>query len=178
MLVSSCFTKFDMIPVTSVDVDARPQSAADHTVSPSMPPQLVALDTNVCLDLFVFADKHSQAILAALEAGSIKAVTRADCRAEWLAVLHYQHLALDDERRANVAAQFDRFIECVAPLESGTRLPVCTDKDDQKFLQLARDAQVAYLITKDKALLKLARKVAKLGLFAIVVPNAWHAPSV
>lgn len=163
-----------MIPVPSADVDARPQSPA---ISLTLPPQLVVLDTNVCLDLFVFKDKHSLAIMAALETGSIKALTRADCRAEWLAVLHYRHLALDDERRASVAAQFDRYIECITPLESGTRLPVCTDKDDQKFLQLARDAQVSYLITKDKALLKLARKVAKLGLFSIVVPPAWHAPS-
>jgi predicted nucleic acid-binding protein len=51
-----------------------------------------------------------------------------------------------------------QLIKVVAPAESGVRLPVCTDKDDQKFLELARDANATILITKDKALLKLARK--------------------
>jgi predicted nucleic acid-binding protein len=46
----------------------------------------------------------------------------------------------------------------VAPPVSGVRLPVCSDKADQKFLELARDAGAEVLITKDKALLKLARR--------------------
>jgi predicted nucleic acid-binding protein len=53
------------------------------------------------------------------------------------------------------------------------RLPVCTDKDDQKFLELARDANADVLITKDKALLKLARRLAKAGMFKVMVPEAW-----
>ncbi len=160
-----------MIPVPSPAV-----ALAQQTTPPPLPDSAyqVVLDTNVCLDLFVFHDQYTLPILAALQSGHIQAVTRSDCRAEWLAVLHYRHLALDEAQRALVAAEFDRYISCIAPPESGTRLPVCTDKDDQKFLQLARDAQVKYLITKDKALLKLARKTAKLGLFSILLPQAWH----
>ncbi len=52
-------------------------------------------------------------------------------------------------------------------------LPVCSDRDDQKFLELARDAQAAVLVTKDKALLKLARRTAKAGMFRILTPQAW-----
>ncbi|MBC7859394.1 MAG: PIN domain-containing protein, partial [Burkholderiaceae bacterium] len=52
-------------------------------------------------------------------------------------------------------------------------LPVCTDKDDQKFLEVARDAGATTLITKDKALLKLGRKTANAGMFKIIVPQAW-----
>jgi hypothetical protein len=48
------------------------------------------------------------------------------------------------------------------------RLPVCTDRDDQKFLELARDAGAAILITKDKALLKLAQDAPRPGLFRIM----------
>jgi len=62
----------------------------------------------------------------------------------------------------------------VAPAESGVRLPVCTDKDDQKFLELARDASADILITKDKALLKLARRTAKAGMFQIMLPEKWR----
>jgi predicted nucleic acid-binding protein len=61
----------------------------------------------------------------------------------------------------------------VAPDSRAIRLPVCTDRDDQKFLELARDANAGILITKDKALLKLARKTAKEGLFRIMLPEAW-----
>jgi predicted nucleic acid-binding protein len=61
----------------------------------------------------------------------------------------------------------------VQPPESGVRLPVCTDRDDQKFLELARDAQADILITKDKALLKLAKRLAKAGMFKVMQPEKW-----
>ncbi|MEC5160316.1 MULTISPECIES: putative toxin-antitoxin system toxin component, PIN family [unclassified Janthinobacterium] len=136
-------------------------------------PKRIVLDTNVCLDLFVFHDPRWTALLAAIESGAVLAITREDCRAEYLVVLHYKHLPLDEASRAVSAARFDALISVVAPPVSGVRLPVCTDKDDQKFLELARDANADILITKDKALLKLGRKTAKAGMFQIMVPEAW-----
>jgi putative PIN family toxin of toxin-antitoxin system len=136
-------------------------------------PKRIVLDTNVCLDLFVFHDPRWGALLAAIESGAVQAITREDCRAEYLVVLHYKHLPLDEASRAVSAARFDALISVVAPPASGVRLPVCTDKDDQKFLELARDANADVLITKDKALLKLARKTANAGMFNIMVPEAW-----
>ena len=137
------------------------------------PIKRIILDTNVCLDLFVFHDPRWAPLLASLEAGTVEAVTRADCRDEYLIVLHYSHLPLDETTRPVAAARFDALIRVIAPPDSGVRLPVCTDKDDQKFLELARDAAVDTLITKDKALLKLARKTAQAGMFRIMVPEAW-----
>lgn len=139
---------------------------------PATTPRIV-LDTNVCLDLFVFHDPRWSALLAAIESGAVQAVTRADCRMEYLLVLHYPHLPLDDQSRATSAARFDALITVLAPAVSGVRLPICSDKDDQKFLELARDAGAATLITKDKALLKLARKTVSAGLFGIILPQAW-----
>ena len=136
-------------------------------------PKRIVLDTNVCLDLFVFKDPRWSALLAAIESGAVEAITRADCRDEYLVVLHYKHLPLDDDSRPLSAARFDQLIKVVAPPESGIRLPVCTDRDDQKFLELARDAGAAILITKDKALLKLGRRLAKAGMFKVMVPEAW-----
>jgi len=136
-------------------------------------PNKIILDTNVCLDLFVFHDPRWAPLLAALEAGTVQAVTRADCRDEYLIVLHYKHLPLDEATRLTAAARFDALITVIDPPVSGVRLPVCTDRDDQKFLELARDAAVDTLITKDKALLKLARKTEKAGMFRIMVPEAW-----
>ncbi|TFW30970.1 putative toxin-antitoxin system toxin component, PIN family [Massilia horti] len=137
------------------------------------PAKRIVLDTNVCLDLFVFNDPRWSALLAAIERGELEAVTRADCRDEYLVVLHYPHLPLADDTRPQAAQRFDQLIKVIAPNSRAIRLPVCTDKDDQKFLELARDAGAEILITKDKALLKLARKTAQAGLFRIMLPEAW-----
>jgi putative PIN family toxin of toxin-antitoxin system len=136
-------------------------------------PKRIVLDTNVCLDLFVFRDPRWGALLSAIESGAVEAITRADCREEYLVVLHYKHLPLDDDSRPLSAARFDELIKVVAPPVSGVRLPVCSDRDDQKFLELARDANADILLTKDKALLKLARKLSKAGMFKVMVPEAW-----
>jgi putative PIN family toxin of toxin-antitoxin system len=133
----------------------------------------VVLDTNVCLDLFVFHDPRWTPLLAALESGAVQAVTRADCRDEYRLVLHYPHLPLDETTRPLAAERFDALIRVVEPSSRALRLPVCTDRDDQKFLEIARDAGAAILITKDKALLKLARRTARENLFRIMAPEAW-----
>lgn len=142
-----------------------------------MIPKRIVIDTNVCLDLFVFRDPRWAALLGALRDRSIEAVTREDCRTEWLKVLEYRHLPLDQQSRPVATAEFDALIACIEPdatrARSDVRLPICSDPDDQKFLELARDAGAQILITKDKALLKLARKTARAGLFAIVPPEKW-----
>jgi putative PIN family toxin of toxin-antitoxin system len=138
------------------------------------PPKPIILDTNVCLDLFVFHDPRWAPLLAALESGAVQAVTRADCRDEYRIVLHYPHLPLDEAARLHAEARFDALIQVVAPDSRAIRLPVCSDRDDQKFLEIARDAGAAILVTKDKALLKLARKAAREGLFHIMTPETWH----
>jgi putative PIN family toxin of toxin-antitoxin system len=138
---------------------------------------LLVLDTNVCLDLFVFRDPRWAVLLSALEQGTVRAVTRSDCRAEWLAVLNYPQLKLDGAAQAASAARFDELIACRDKPETAPMrplLPHCSDGDDQKFLELAFDEKADALISKDKALLKLARRNAKYGLFAIVSPETWH----
>jgi predicted nucleic acid-binding protein len=166
-----------------------------------MIPNRIVLDTNVCLDLFVFRDPRWHALLDALRNGHLEAVSRTDCRNEWLIVLRYPHLKLDDAGRERATAEFDALIRCIdQPQDSSTAdlpptraavpainaatgtaltiislapLPVCRDPDDQKFLELARDAAAQTLITKDKLLLKLARKTLRAGLFEIVTPQTW-----
>jgi putative PIN family toxin of toxin-antitoxin system len=138
-------------------------------------PQKVVIDTNVCLDLFVFNDPRWAKLVAAIDSGAVQAVTRADCRDEYNIVLHYKHLPLDDDSRPLASARFDQMIQVVAPPQSGVILPVCSDRADQKFLEIARDAQADVLITKDKALLKLARRLAREGMFKVLLPEKWIA---
>lgn len=138
-----------------------------------MIPNRLVIDTNVMLDLFVFRDPRWNGLLDALRSGAVQGVTRQDCRQEWLHVLHYPHLPLDEPARQAAIAEFDSLIGISDAVATAAPLPVCSDRDDQKFLELARDAQAAVLVTKDKALLKLARRTAKAGMFRILTPQAW-----
>lgn len=140
-----------------------------------MIPNRLVLDTNVLLDLFVFSDPRWDALLAALQSGAVHAVTRTDCRDEWLHVLNYPHLPMNRQTRARAQARFEQLITVMteAPSLAPPLLPVCSDRDDQKFLELARDTHAAVLVTKDKALLKLAKRTARAGMFCIVTPEAW-----
>jgi putative PIN family toxin of toxin-antitoxin system len=136
----------------------------------------VVLDTCVCLDLFLFADKRCATLLGALDRGEIEAVTGVAHRDEWLRVLGYPQLAIDLERRAALETRFDESIallgdDALRPRHDAV-LPLCADPDDQKFLELARDSGATALVTKDRELLKLWRRVARAGLFAIVPPES------
>ena len=135
----------------------------------------IVIDTNVCLDLFVFRDPRWQSLLEAMQQGSVHAVTRADCRMEWTLVLAYTKLKLDALMQAQISAEFDAQISLldVAPPDNAIKLPLCRDSDDQKFLELAYAAKASILISKDKALLKLARKTERAGLFRIMTPEHW-----
>lgn len=137
----------------------------------------LVLDTNVCLDLFVFADPRSAALQDALRARRCTAVSNEACRAEWQRVLRYPVLKLDPARRDALEADYDALVVSVAAAATGaaatTSLPQCKDTDDQKFLELARDAGAVALLTRDVALLALAPRTLRAGLFDILTPEAW-----
>ena len=142
----------------------------------SSPPRVV-LDTNVCLDLFLFNDPQSAALHVAMREGAIQAVTRADCRAEWLRVLGYPQVPVSDQARPAVEAAFDALVlqlpDELATPAPGVRLPRCADPDDQMFLELAQASGARWLVSKDNELLKLAPRCVHDGLFWIGLPQAW-----
>ncbi len=134
----------------------------------------VVFDTNICLDFFIFHNPVSCRLLNYLRTGNLLAVTRTDCREEFLTVLDYPKLELSENDKEQAVACFDRFITVIdAETKKRDFLPICTDPDDQKFLETAFDANAKFLFTKDKALLKLARHNRKRGLFRIISPAQW-----
>jgi len=59
-----------------------------------------------------------------------------------------------------------------ATIEEGERaLPKCRDRDDQKFLELAHASGAEWLVSKDRAVLKLARRIARDFAFRIAEPK-------
>ena len=137
----------------------------------------IVLDTNVCLDLFVFNEPQSAALHVAMQRGAIEPVTRADCRAEWLRVLHYPKVLVSDANRPAIEAAFDALVHCLpdelATVSVDVRLPRCADPDDQKFLELAQASGSRWLVSKDNELLKLAPRCTRDALFWIGLPQAW-----
>ncbi len=142
------------------------------------PARRLVLDTNVCLDLFVFRDPRWNALLSALQHAEVQAFTRADCRMEWTLVLAYARLGLDAAQQAAALAEFDTLVSLVPDAGAGfdaCELPTCRDPDDQKFIELAAGCGADALVSKDKLVLKLARKTKKLALFRILSPEQWTA---
>jgi len=133
----------------------------------------VVLDTNIVLDLFVFDDEAARALRAALEAGRLRWLSTPDMRAELQRVLAYPqiaprlvHYALTPD---DVLGHFDRLAEQVAPARKAT--VTCSDADDQRFIDLAV-AHGAQLLSKDRAVLTMKRRLERLG---VPVATQWRA---
>lgn len=131
----------------------------------------VVFDTNVLLSMFVFADSRFAPLRAQVDAGRWLAFTRPDCLDEFRHVLNYPMFKLETERQDAAYAAYiavARQPQALLPLEPAI-LPRCKDRDDQKFLELARDIRADWLVSSDKALLKLTRKLA--GRYRILKPE-------
>jgi putative PIN family toxin of toxin-antitoxin system len=121
----------------------------------------LVLDTNIVLDLWVFRD---QAVAALRESIADRKVTwfgTAAMREELACVLAYEQIGAR-MGAAKVSAQevldaFDRHATLVEPAPAAA--VKCRDGDDQKFIDLAV-AHRALLLSKDKAVLALRRKLA------------------
>lgn len=138
------------------------------------PPERAVLDTNVCLDLFVFADPRAARLRDALQAGTLCVVCDADCREEWRSVLAYPQWQLDPSAQAAHLARLDALAQADAsPLGDPPRPPRCRDPDDQKFLELAARTGARWLFTRDDALLRLSRRTQREMGLVIVTPEQW-----
>jgi len=125
----------------------------------------VVLDTNIVLDLWVYNDPATPALLAALTANDVQWVATQIMRDELERVLAYPHIVQrmlkSNITTEHILAQFDAYavLKPVAAKAPYT----CKDADDQKFVDLAAATQ-AQLISKDKAVLTLRNRMARIGV--------------
>lgn len=133
----------------------------------------VVLDTNTVLDWQVFQDTRSPALWRALETGQLRWHATREMLAELAAVLGRPLGPRWDVRRERTLSEdrLQRVVMAPPPTQREHRLR-CTDPDDQKFLDLALHLPARWLITRDRALLKLKRQAAPRGL-AILLPEQW-----
>ena len=134
---------------------------------PTQQPTPIVLDTNIILDLFVFKNPATISLMQALESGTHQWIATQPMRDELQRVLGYAHiaprLAFHQLTAASILAQFDKFatLKPVAPKATVT----CKDADDQKFIDLAV-AHTSRLLSKDHAVLCMARRLLALGVIA------------
>jgi len=131
----------------------------------------LVLDSNVWLDWLVFNDASIKPIQDLVDAGKAEIIIDADCDAELVRVLAYplQKWTLNPEAQVACAIRFRSVAHRVIVPPEPVKLPACRDPDDQKFLVLAAAAGAFCLLTKDRALLKLAKSRYALP-FHIVTP--------
>jgi uncharacterized protein len=136
------------------------------------PPRIV-VDTNAALDWLLFADPATQALGRAVEAGRVVWIGTAAMRDEMAQVLAGGLAVQRGHEPATVLAIWHRHCALQpAPAPAPWR---CTDPDDQPFIDLALAAGARWLVSRDKALLKMARRARPLGL-SIVTPSRCAPP--
>jgi len=134
----------------------------------------LVLDTNVWLDWLVFDDPAIAPIRAAVAANRAEVFIDAACEAELERALGYdlgRKFTLDAKAQGACLAECRRVARRIEPALPGAEcagLPRCRDKDDQKFLEAALAAGAHFLVTKDRALLELARRAVR---FSILPPE-------
>ncbi|MBM3369398.1 MAG: putative toxin-antitoxin system toxin component, PIN family [Betaproteobacteria bacterium] len=151
-----------------------------------MPPrQPIVLDCNCWLDLLVFRDPCVEALRNLLERGEVIAAICSGMRQELIQVLSRPCI----HNRCNpdaIIQDYDRLSSMQTTPHSKASSLVCSDPDDQVFLDLALQARASHLISKDRQLLRLAKKslaLCQLEILSQASPRfqhlcaAWQASS-
>ena len=142
--------------------------------SPELPPPLAVLDTNVVLDWLLFRNPECDTLATAIVSGDVRWIATPAMRDELAHVLGRGHLGAWAPDLPAIWSQWERHCrESPAPQPTGPagRLR-CSDADDQKFIDLAVAARARWLVSRDRAVLKLARRLREHGV-AVIPPGAW-----
>lgn len=131
----------------------------------------MVLDTNVLLDWMVFRDPGIEKLVQRLESGRLCWVATRAMQVEFERVLDYPAVtrcAPDRKAAQGLWARHARFREDALPA-----IPLhCGDPDDQMFIDLALACRARWLLTKDRELLKLARRARAFGI-EVLPPARW-----
>lgn len=126
---------------------------------------LVVIDTNVVLDLFVYQDPVCRPLGQALYQKVLLWISTKAMRDELERVLAYPQIVKRLESGALTALQVLNDFDGLAQMQVvAVKSPItCKDPDDQRFIDLAC-AHRALLLSKDKAVLCMKKRLEKLGV--------------
>jgi len=147
----------------------------ETNLGPAVP--TLVLDTNAVLDAWLFKDLGMVNVLRALESRHLVWVATARMRDELAHTLRLPALQDRQAEAASTLARFDALAHlCAEPGRTANRQLWCSDNDDQVFMDLALEHSARWLLTKDKALLRLGRKARVFGV-QILQPARWRSAS-
>jgi putative PIN family toxin of toxin-antitoxin system len=130
------------------------------------------IDTNVLLDWLVFGDPAVARLSAALRDGTLHWVATEPMLGELRHVLGRPPLSA--RRADHLEDAIARFCRLVAAPPAAPPRMLCSDPEDQMFIDLALHRRSAWLISRDRALLKLRRRAQAYGV-QVCLPAAWDA---
>lgn len=143
-----------------------------YAARPMNPPQIV-IDTQVIMDWLVFREPSIARLIEAVQAGQVTWIGTPDMKAE---LLHVLGRGVAADRQPDLAAiddTFARWCQLTEPAPPKDLRLVCRDPDDQMFIDLAVSAGARWLISRDRAVLALAKRANKLCGLAIQKPEIW-----
>ena len=169
-LLATCTCRV-MLPCT---VDCLPTPPPEP--SQEAPAPAIVLDTNVVFDWLLFCNPDCETLGVWLRAGRARWLASPAMRAEMAHVLGRGRLDKWRVREPALWCTWDQLsMHAHEPAQPrpAARLR-CTDTDDQKFIDLALASGARWLLSRDRAVLKLARRALAQGL-TIQTPVAWAA---
>lgn len=149
---------------------AAPRMA--HTGHGEVP--AAVLDSNAVLDWLLFGDPAMRPLEQAIRAGHCRWIVTPALRDE---LAHVLARGLRSRPQADAGPLWENWQQLACPVEPPADAPPppglrCTDSDDQKFLAVALAHNARWLVSRDRALLKLRRRARERGLL-ILAPAQW-----
>ena len=146
-----------------------------HADAPSTP--RVVLDTQVVMDWLVFNEPSIAPLVEKIEGGHLLWIGTPAMQAELLHVLSRGIAASRQPDLCRIEACFSQHCRMRPDPELGLARPRCSDTDDQKFIDLglalaAEGGATTWLISRDRAVLAVAKRARRLGL-EILPPATW-----
>lgn len=136
----------------------------------------IVLDTNVVLDWLVYSDPSCEALGLAIERGEVRWLASQGLLDEWNEILRRGVGASRSPDLTALAGNWRRYAVMIEapPVLCGARRPrcICSDPDDQQFIDLALHNGASWLLSRDRAVLKLAAEARQFGL-QIMAPRQW-----
>lgn len=139
----------------------------------------LVLDTNIVLDWLVFKDARLAELQRAWDEQRLELITHGPALDELRRVLAYPQFKLAETGQRAIMEDYESRVRVVA-LPEGTTMeslgmppgfPRCKDCDDDHFIALAYHQRVDAVVSKDRAVLDLAKRVRKFGVTILSPPQ-------
>ncbi|WP_161965780.1 putative toxin-antitoxin system toxin component, PIN family [Steroidobacter cummioxidans] len=132
----------------------------------------LVLDTNIVLDWLLFEDARLSELQRAWDEQRVELVTHMPALEELRRVLTYPQFKLAQSEQTALLECYESRVRIVS-LPAGVTLenlgmpagfPRCKDRDDDHFLALAYHHRADAVVSKDRAVLDLAKRARKFGV--------------